>query len=274
MATETTIYEIHVPGSLPLAKGSAHNAEIYIKAGEIDRLILWTIKTFHEANAALHLFNILNNEYKKDFQSIFESKNRERKNKRIDEIRATLRKRNDIAVDELTESDLIYNREQWERGILPHSFRENFALIQARGFLFAADTLSQILNVLIADPYIPEKAKASARQFKIEFPELRMVRNSAHHTEDRIRSLKFPRKKIEDAIIHTKEVKKFGIHAREGIGLIMHSNLQDNTLTYITEDGNATGFDITEANLQKMHPILQEFINSFDWRSFEQNFPQ
>jgi len=79
--------------------------------------------------------------------------------------------------------------EALQSGTLPRQVAHHEPFMYAKAFLYAADTIDKVLSVLAEHPDLPGAAKEACLAFTDVVPQLREVRNSAQHIEDRVRGL-------------------------------------------------------------------------------------
>ena len=91
--------------------------------------------------------------------------------------------------------DLV-RRAAWHKGRLPMEYVQRPMFMHARSFIYALDTIGCVLRVLSGIDAVPPGVSQQKLAFDEHFPELRDVRNSAHHVEDRVRGLGPSERKI------------------------------------------------------------------------------
>src|SRR5690606_26510642 len=84
-------------------------------------------------------------------------------------------------------TEVRFKREKWSNGFQPREFEHNLPFIYARAFLYAIDSFDKFLGVLSREDGVPEIVAELHGQVGEAFPDLRGVRNSAQHLEDRSR---------------------------------------------------------------------------------------
>ena len=87
------------------------------------------------------------------------------------------------------QTDIILKREKWQQGAIPREFENNLAFLYARAFLYALDAFDKFLGVLSREENVPEVISELHKKISDIFPDLRGVRNTAQHLEDRSRGL-------------------------------------------------------------------------------------
>ncbi|MCE9931933.1 hypothetical protein, partial [Obesumbacterium proteus] len=169
----------------------------------------------------------------------------------------------------LAEVDVRLQKEKWSKGIVPVKHRHRFVFLYAKSFLYALDTIDKFLKVLSEENGAPEIIKKLHAKFGDDFPDLRGVRNSAQHLEDRARGLgagKLPKP------LQLQPVDNGFVVAPQGA--LMLSNLLGTKLGYTMANGYYGEVDISEESMSKITSILQEVFNSFTWKGAPQHLPQ
>ena len=159
-------------------------------------------------------------------------------------------------------TEKLYRQEKLNSGEVPRSYKNRFSFIHAHSFLSSADTFYKYLSVLSREKNL-ENIKVIKQQFEDTFPTLSKIRNSAQHSEDRIRGYGKPadlRKKIK---MDLKPIDNGFIKAEGGV--LALSNLNGNRLGYTIDDGSYQEFEVSEITLGKVADLFQSLINSFQW---------
>ena len=87
------------------------------------------------------------------------------------------------------EAEARFNREQWAAGRLPRRFEQALPFIYARAFLHSIDAFEKFLGVLAKESNVPPVILELHVELLKKFPDLRGVRNTVQHMEDRARGL-------------------------------------------------------------------------------------
>ena len=88
-----------------------------------------------------------------------------------------------LAVQHYIESEV--RRHRWKTGQMPLEYESRTLWIYAHAYVYALDSFQKILAKLTAERDIPEPVKEALEKFKVVFPHLKGIRDSAHHLEDR-----------------------------------------------------------------------------------------
>lgn len=252
------IFEIEIPGSL---------VEPYEE--KLDLMLKKLERVFYEANAALILFNNAKPP-KPDSSSFHESVMA--MSQRTSEIQSALypeapAPRDLKAIREMhARVNLEYQREQWAAGILPMAISMQIRPILARAFLYAFDTFDRCLADLSNYPNVPEGLRAISAEFRVKFPDLREVRNSAHHQEDRAVGMIDKKNPLIPLPIDNGAIRSHG-EARVSANLI--GNVYGETM----RDGNLGSMDVSEESMHKLRDTLSAVLKSFDWLGPTQRRP-
>ncbi len=167
------------------------------------------------------------------------------------------------------ETEVLFKREQWAQGRLPREFEHNKAFIFARAFLYALDAFDKFLQVLSQDGAVPARVAELHNQFGQEFPDLRGVRNTAQHLEDRARGLGARR---DPQPLNLQPIDNKMVSAPNG-GVLMLNCLNGTKYGSTMADGHYGEVDVSPESMEKLQRILQEVLNSFQWRGSKMHSP-
>lgn len=259
------IYEIEKPGTWIKDGNTIINSKIL-------RLIDSLIESFYELNISLNLFNeekIRNKLYRENERIAREF---DYKEKQIieDEVKLNYTEKNLFEkYDEIhLKTEIIYKRRKWSSGQIPSAFSNPLVFIHARTFLFALDNFERLLAVLSNEEGAPSaELNKEHKLLRENFPNLREVRNSAHHQEDRVRQLS--RKKTIDL----KPINNNFIYAPYG-GVIITNSLNGTKYGWTLSDGNYGEVDVSEQSLRITGEILQNVLNLFIWIGKKRHLPE
>ncbi len=167
------------------------------------------------------------------------------------------------------ETEVRFKREQWSQGRLPREFEHTQPFIYARAFLYALDAFDKFLGVLSQEPGVPPDPAALHAQIAAAFPDLRGVRNTAQHLEDRARGLGAGR---EPKPLDLKPIENQMINAPSG-GVLVLNSLNGSKYGSTKADGHYGEVDVSPETMQHLQRILQEVLHSFRWRGSKQHSP-
>ncbi|ENK7103022.1 hypothetical protein AB3Y58_000655 [Enterobacter kobei] len=169
----------------------------------------------------------------------------------------------------MVEVDARLQKEKWSKGVVPINHRHRLIFLYAKSFLYALDAIDKFLKVISEENDAPEIIKKLHGKMGDDFPNLRDVRNSAQHLEDRARGLGAG--KIPKPLVLQPMDNGFVVAPQ---GALMLSNLFGTKLGYTMANGHYGEVDISEESMSKITIILQEVFNSFPWKGFPQHLPQ
>jgi hypothetical protein len=118
--------------------------------------------------------------------------------------------------------------------------------VYARQFVYSLDSISKILRVLASLGSVPEAASKSISEYGSLFGDLKQIRDSALHIEDRGRGLRKHGKRVPSVVI-------------------ILGGFTGSRFDFTGEDGICYGVDISESTLAEAHNILQSIIDAFAW---------
>ena len=167
------------------------------------------------------------------------------------------------------EAEVRLKREKWGRGSIPLNHQHQFIFLHAKSFLYAMDTIDKFLKVLSEEPGSPHKIRDLHAQIGKDFPDLRAVRNSAQHLEDRARGLGAGR---VPKPLKLKPLDNGFINAPQGA--LMLNNLFGTKFGCTMADGHYGEVDISAESLHKLQLVIQEVFNSFEWEGPKDHLPR
>jgi hypothetical protein len=166
------------------------------------------------------------------------------------------------------EAEVRFKREKWANGGIPREFEHNVPFLYARAFLYALDGFDKMLGVLAREPGVPEELTEWHRKVEDAFPDLRGVRNTAQHMEDRARGLgagKNPKpldlKPVQNALVHAP-----------GGALILNS-LNGSRYGSTMADGHYGEVDVSPESVERLQFILEGVLARFKWHGPKEHLP-
>ena len=166
------------------------------------------------------------------------------------------------------ETEIILKREKWQQGIPPREFEHKIVFIYARAFLYALDAFDKFLGVLSKEENVPEVISELHKKISDIFPDLRGVRNTAQHLEDRSRGLgsgKSPKP------LDLKPIDNNFISAPGGV-LVLNS-LNGSKYGSTMADGHYGEVDVSPESMSHLQEILNNILGSFKWHGSKQHKP-
>lgn len=242
-----------------------------------DRQLSWELEgllrhlegSFFEANTALNLFHqarIIDSQ-----NSSFSPDDWERDRAHRSEIQEALTKArggfsHDHYMETYFEAEVIHKREKWSQGHIPRELKHNVVFIYARAFLYAMDAFDKFLTVLSKTAGVPPEIAQLSNKMNEHFPDLRGVRNSAQHQEDRARGLGVRGAKIDLKPIDNTLVKAPG-------GVLMLNCLNGSKYGSTMADGHYGEVDVSPESMERLQSVLIEVLNCFNWSGPKRHLP-
>ncbi|MCA1625257.1 MAG: hypothetical protein LC778_15950 [Acidobacteria bacterium] len=146
-------------------------------------------------------------------------------------------------------------KKEIENGIFPESYRRRLIFIHAKSFLYSLDRINKLFKVLKDEQGVSLDISLAYEKFTSSFPNLRGVRNSSAHIEDRIRGL----------------VRNKPIPNGDPIYLENHNN---NNFSSIMEDGCIGQVEVSFDSVISARDCIQVVIDSFQWNGSPRLSPQ
>jgi hypothetical protein len=169
------------------------------------------------------------------------------------------------------ETEIIFKREQWQSGKLPREFEHNQAFMHARAFLYALDSFDKFLRVLKNQPNVPEVISGLHDEIGISFPDLRGVRNTSQHMEDRSRGLGAGRRGLPPQPLELQPIDNELVKSENGALMLncLNGTKYGNTMA----DGHYGEVDVSPASMEALHSIFQKLLEAFSWKGSKVHLP-
>lgn len=238
---------------------------------EIGGLLQSLKSQYFEANLALNLFV----EAKSARPLFADRENWERDAQRRSEIRQQIEQEygefpKHQHWDEISfETEARFKREKWSKGSQPREFEHNLPFVYARAFLYALDSFDKFFGVLSREKGVPQIVSELHAQIGEAFPNLRGVRNTAQHLEDRSRGLGAGR---HPKPLDLKPVENNMVSAPNG-GLLILNSLNGSNYGCTMADGHYGEVDVSPESMARVQKILQQTLEAFDWHGPKQHGP-
>lgn len=155
----------------------------------------------------------------------------------------------------------------WQEGDLPEDYKGRLPFLHARGFLFALDTLANLLRVMATEAQAPAPLPTITDDWMITFPQLKHVRDTAHHVEDRVRGLGRDGKPLQLAPLVNEM-----INAPNG-GVLLIDSLMNNRYGCTLADGTYGEVEVSGVSPSAATALVQRAIEAFQWRGPERLVP-
>lgn len=171
-----------------------------------------------------------------------------------------------------------YGQYQWANGEIPRSYKMALPGLYARAFVYSLDRISNLLRTLPLKltranetwTFLTEEERSDLKRtsdevnevwdwFKSCFPELRDVRNSSAHIEDRLQFLSGKKDK------KTRQPIPINVPRGPGLTSVMSETLLGNKLTSLLSDGTHGSVAISAESLDNATSAIQAAINAFHW---------
>lgn len=236
-------------------------------------------RAFEEANVALNLFNeslvIQDRELEKpiDYEQELEIRSK---------IRAELEAKNSGYIDRIVRdeiyfrSEVLYKRSRWNSGERPRSHTNKLPFMYAKAFVTALADFHRILtkfNEILEPGQLRDKVENVSAEVNNSFPDLREVRNSIHHPEDRARGLGgFNRVTKSLNPLAPKAVINRILSAPEG-GVAVMGALAGDKFGCTKADGQYGEVSISQESMQSLKVIFDRLLSNFEWRGPKQHSP-
>lgn len=158
-------------------------------------------------------------------------------------------------------------RERWAEGHLPDAYAHRLPFLHAKAFVYALDTLGGSLKELARIPEAPQAIGEAVTDFKNSFPDLRGVRNSSHHAEDRVQG------KSRGGRIDLKPIANTAIYAPDG-GVLVLDMLNGRHFGGTLEDGAYGEVAVGAESLAAATRCVQHVLDAFDWQGPPRHLPE
>jgi hypothetical protein len=159
------------------------------------------------------------------------------------------------------ETEARLKREEWAEGRLPLDFEHRISFLYAKAFLTALDGFDKLLEVLANTEGAPQPLAGLHTELTTAFPDLRGVRNSVQHHEDRVRSQGVRGRPLDLQPITNGMVPP-------ELRVLAIENLEGSRFCTIMANGHYGGVDITAESMERLSEILQEVVIAFPWTGF------
>lgn len=169
------------------------------------------------------------------------------------------------------ETEILFKREQWQSGKLPREFEHNQAFMYARAFLYALDSFDKFLSVLKNQPNVPAVISELHDEVAIYFPDLRGVRNTSQHMEDRSRGLGAGRRGQPPQPLELQPIDNEFVKSESGVLMLncLNGTKYGNTMA----DGHYGEVDVSPVSMESLQSILQRLLEAFSWKGPKAHLP-
>ena len=226
--------------------------------------------TLTDAALALAMFDA---ERAKPRQRRHDRESWERDGRRRQEIQESVRARLGVdrySMDRWDEvrnlAEVEFKREQWAAGRMPNSYEHRLIFLHARSFLYALDRLERCLGVLANEDGVPAAVVDSHAGLCAALPQLRDVRDSVSHFDERSRGLERGRP------LSLQPVMNQMVHAPGG-GVLIVESLNNNRFGGTMADGQYGEVEVSADTLAAATNCVQQVLNAFAWKGPQQHAP-
>ena len=161
------------------------------------------------------------------------------------------------------QQEQVMKRQLWAAGAWPQQYLFRLTFVHAKSFVYALDQVAKALGMLARQPLAPPIASVITQQetaWTAALPDLKGVRDSSHHAEDRLR-----RKGKRGQDIQLQPINNEMISAPSGA--LLAENLINNRFGWTMEDGNYGEVEVSETTLVKARDIVQAVFDApWSWR--------
>lgn len=238
---------------------------------KVENLLQSLKSQYFEANLALNLFIAASSTR----PSFAEPDNWKRDSQRRREIRQEIEREyggftgHEHWDDIHFETEVRFKREKWSNGGQPREFEHNLPFVYARAFLYALDSFDKFLGVLSREEGVSVVVAQLHAQISEAFPDLRGVRNTAQHLEDRSRALGAGR---NPKPLDLKPVENKMVNAPNG-GVLILNSLNGSKYGSTMADGHYGEVDVSPESMERLQNILQNTLELFKWHGPKQHEP-
>jgi hypothetical protein len=155
----------------------------------------------------------------------------------------------DEVLDQLSEAHLILAMFEASNMTVSKVNDQNnrLRLIYAKSFVYALDTVCQLIRVLQKQEQLPSLASDYCQKFLAQFGGLRDLRNSLQHVEDRLRGIDRKGEPIPSSL------------------LVLGAFRDNNYFGATVSDGRYVEIEISDSVLIQAYSIVEELLWCFDW---------
>lgn len=235
---------------------------------DVQNLLRLIESEFTEATLALNLFNNERHQFEPHSEEQWH-KDMERRQ----QLRFKYEKQHDVQAFNFENHEEISNlveielkREKWAAGESPKRYKHARAFLYAKSFLNNLATLGRLLKVLSNTKGVPVNIRYISKKFFNFFPQLREVRNSAQHIEDRGRGLGSDRKPMDLKPVNNQAIKSDG-------GVLILNQLNGNRYGNTMADGHYGEVEVSSDSLKHVQECIQRVIDSFKWKGPKSHYP-
>jgi hypothetical protein len=162
----------------------------------------------------------------------------------------------------------VVQREKWQAGKTPEDFQRIRHSLYAKSFLFAIDRISMLLAAMERLPCSRVEVAKAAATFKANVPDLRGVRNSSAHIDERIQGIGGNRKPLTLQPVNEPEIQ-----APLG-GVFLSEAFLNRRFSSTMGDGHLGTVEVSPETLEHAREAIQSCIDVFTWHGFPEYIPK
>lgn len=164
------------------------------------------------------------------------------------------------------QTEVRFKHEKWKGGVMPREFEHRIPFMYAQAFLYALDGFDKFLGVLAKTEGVPKEIGTFHLKMADLFPDLRGVRNSTQHLEDRFRYLGAYGKPLVLQPIDNQMVKA-------PAGALILNSLNGSKYGSTMADGHYGEVDVSPESMTALQGLLNDVLRLFCWRGPRQHRP-
>ena len=163
-------------------------------------------------------------------------------------------------------AEIELKRQKWDSGILPNNYSHKIVFIHAKTFLYSLDRIDRQLRVISTTVSGRYDLSPILATFDAAVPDLRGVRNSVAHHDERSQGLSRGKQ------ITLKPIKNRLVNSP--VGLVMLENLDGSRFGSTMKDGLYGEVDVILATLKATGNAVQNVISVFEWTGPPLHWPK
>jgi hypothetical protein len=159
-------------------------------------------------------------------------------------------------------------RAKWDAGELPQSYAHRLPFIHARTFMTSLAQLRRAMGEIAKLDIggAQERVEAARDQFDAALPDLKPVRDSIEHAEDRMRGLNRKKTAMTLAPISNQMIEA------PGGGVLVGDALNGRHYGGTIDDGTYAEVEVADDTLETARVAVQEIFDALPWRAGHRQF--
>lgn len=137
--------------------------------------------------------------------------------------------------------------------------------------MYALDSFEKFLRVLKNQPNVPPEISGLHDEIRTAFPDLRDVRNTSQHMEDRSRGIGARRKGQPPQLLELQPIDNELVKSENGALILncLNGTKYGNTMA----DGHYGEVDVSPASMEALRSIFQRLLEAFAWKGPKAHLP-